>query len=418
MALPVRHLPVLQNWDCNGCTNCCREYRVPVSDEERQRIMAQGWDKDPDLGDFPLFLPVGPWWHRRYRLSEIGDHCIFLNEQGRCRIHEKFGAEAKPLACRLFPFVLVAAGDHWRVGLRYACPSAAANKGRVLEEHDSELSRYVAALEQRDGIEKAKLPPLPLQKGQQVDWPDLLRFVQALLALLRDRRDRVERRWRKCLTLAQLCRQARFEQIKGSRLVEFLNLVTSGLESDVPAAPSSVPAPTWVGRILFRLTLAIYLRRDHGPERGPAMRNRLSLSRAALAFARGSGMVPRVNRRLPETTFEQVEETLVPLGNAAEEVLERYYVTKVGSLQFCGPTNFGMGLWEGLESLALTVPLILWLTRAHVGVPQEEAVVRSLGVVDDHFGFNPLLGSYRQRFGLSILTRLGELPKLIAWYGR
>ena len=38
MPLPIRQLPVLQNWDCQGCGNCCREYRVYLSDDESPRI--------------------------------------------------------------------------------------------------------------------------------------------------------------------------------------------------------------------------------------------------------------------------------------------------------------------------------------------------------------------------------------------
>jgi len=40
MPWPVRHLPVVQNWDCHGCGECCREYEVHVTDAERQRLAA------------------------------------------------------------------------------------------------------------------------------------------------------------------------------------------------------------------------------------------------------------------------------------------------------------------------------------------------------------------------------------------
>src|SRR5947209_3661657 len=62
MSLPVRHLPVLQNWDCHLCGTCCKEYLVTVSDEERRRIEAQGWDQDAEIGDLPLFRKSGPSW--------------------------------------------------------------------------------------------------------------------------------------------------------------------------------------------------------------------------------------------------------------------------------------------------------------------------------------------------------------------
>src|SRR5262249_10900830 len=126
MSLPIRTLPVLQNWDCHVCGTCCKEYQVTVSDDERRRIEAQGWDRATDLGGLARFVRRGWLWMRRYTLNHGADgSCVFLSENGRCRIHERHGYEAKPLPCRLFPFVLVPTSDHWRVGMRFACPSAA-----------------------------------------------------------------------------------------------------------------------------------------------------------------------------------------------------------------------------------------------------------------------------------------------------
>jgi lysine-N-methylase len=417
MSLPVRPLPVVQSWDCHGCSNCCREYQISVTAEERQRIEAQGWGNDPDLGGLRLFVRTGPPWARHYRLNQRPDGaCIFLSSAGRCRIHERFGAAAKPFACRLYPFVLSPAGDHWRVGLRYTCPAAAASQGKPLTEFQGELASFTTELERRSGVPAAEIKPPPLQPSQPVAWPDLLRFVQALLALLRNREDRFAHRMRKCLALASLCRQARFDQVKGGRLVEFLNLVGMSLADEVPAEPEAV-APSWVSRILFRQALALYPRKDHGPDRS-RVRGRLGLVAAAWRFARGHGPVPRLHAWIPETTFEKAEQPAGPLSAAAEEVLERYYAVKVSSLQFCGAAYFGFPFWEGFEALALTLPVIFWLRRVLRDLPPEEAVVRAIGMVDRNYGFNRLLGMRRQRLGLKILTRQGELDKLITWYSR
>ena len=102
----------------------------------------------------------------------------------------------------------------------------------------------------------------------------------------------------------------------------------------------------------------------------------------------------------------------------AEQVLERYYAIKVGSLQFCGAASFGLPFWEGFEMLALTLPLVLWVSRLYRDRPREEAVVNALTVVDDHIGFNRVLASLRQRLSFRILARSGELSRLIAWYSR
>jgi lysine-N-methylase len=423
MAFPLYHLPVVQNWDCHVCGTCCKEYLVTVTDEERRRIESQGWRDDPEVGKLRLFRRHGPPWARRWTLNHrADDSCVFLDEQGRCRIHGRFGYETKPLACRLFPFVLVPVHDHWRVGMRFACPSAAANKGRPAPAHDKELQQFAAMLAEREGLggqpDGALVLPPRLRAGQRVSWPDLLRIVQQLLAILRNRRDRVERRLRKCLALADLCRQARLDRLQGGRVGEFLNLVSSGLDGEVPAEPVSLAPPSSLGRMLFRQAAAIYTRKDHGPNRGLAKQGRVALIGAAWRFARGAGPVPAMHAWIPETTFEALEAPAGPLPAEAEELLERYYVLKVGALQFCGPAYFGVPFWEGLESLAVTLPILLWVARAFAPLPRGEAVTKALSIVDDHFGFNRVLGTARQRLSFRILARRGELARLIAWYSR
>jgi len=418
MPLPVRHLPVLQNWDCQGCANCCHEYRIFVSDAERERIVAQHWSPE-ELAGLPALVTEGRGSAAGWRLNHRADGaCVFLGDTGRCRIHERFGGDAKPLACRVYPFVLVPVGDHWRVSLRYTCPAAAAGQGRAFGEHAAELRAYATEIEQseKQGHQQVMLPLL--QGSQSIAWPDLLRFTDAILRLLQDRGDSIALRWRKCLALAALCRRARFEQVKGTRLAEFLTLVTAGLEGEVARDPSNVPSPSWVGRVLFRLALAAHVRKDHGRDRGPETGSRVSLLRAAWAFARGQGRVPRLHGLMPTTTFAALEQPIGPLTDAAEAVLERYYTVKVSSLQFCGPVNFGMSFWDGLDALALTLPAILWITRALQDLPREEAVIRALQVVDHPFGYSPLLGARRMRFSLGLMAKRGELEKLIAWYSR
>src|ERR671923_280380 len=84
MPLPVRPLPVLQNWDCPGCTACCRQYHVSVTPEERARIEGQGWDEDPDLAGVPLFVRTGGWFSTGYRLNHRPDGaCVFVGRGGQ-----------------------------------------------------------------------------------------------------------------------------------------------------------------------------------------------------------------------------------------------------------------------------------------------------------------------------------------------
>ena len=151
---------------------------------------------------------------------------------------------------------------------------------------------------------------------------------------------------------------------------------------------------------------------------GPMKHSRLALTRAAWRFARGTGTVPRGHAWIPDITFEQLEQPAGPLPDDAEKALERYYTLKIESVQVLGPTNFGLPLWEGLESLVLTYPVMMWVARAQAGLSRLDAVIRAITMVDHNFGFNPLLGTQRQRLSLGILASRGELAKLVGWYSR
>jgi len=415
MPLPVRSLPVAQNWDCRGCAACCRSYSIPVSADERERIEAQGWD----LGT-PLFDARGTTLNHR-----PDGACVFLGEGDRCRIHAKFGAAAKPLACRVYPFLLVPAGDHWRVGLRFACPSAAADDGRPLDQHLPEVREYAALLEENEPAAKTQPPP-PLRAGTSVSWDDVLRIVGVIAEMLGEADVSLERRWRNVLTLTALADGLTFDgggsakkAITGGRLSELFQVLSeTAAEETLPA--DQLPRPGRAGRLVFRQVLAVYARKDHGAERGTAQRSAFGRIAAAVRFARGSGRVPKLHARLPEVPFSAGEEPFGPLPAESDALLTRYYRLKVQSLQFCGPTNFGVPFWEGLRSLALTFPVAMWLARVFAagGEGKPAAVERAVRVTDDNFGFNRLLGMGRQKFALRLLAARDDLPRLAAWYGQ
>jgi lysine-N-methylase len=428
MALPVRSLPVIQNWDCQGCTACCRQYHVAVSDEERARIEAQGWDKEPDLAGVSLFVRTGGWFSSpSYRLNHTPDGaCVFLGPDNRCRIHVKHGPAAKPLPCRIYPYELVPAGDHWNLGVRFACPSAAENKGRPLSDHLAEAREYAAALEARAAGPVA-LPPPPLQGSQQVSWGDFGRIVAALSKIMADDEDTVERRWRKVLFVVSMMRMSSYDgggdpkkAVTGGLFGDVLRVLSEAAEDEEPIEPDEVAPPGWVGRMVFRPLAALYARKDNGPDRGPAQSNFVSRFFSAVRFARGKGHIPRTHAAIPSVAFDAAEKPFGELSERAESLLVRWARVKLESGQFCGPTNFHLPVWDGLESLAVAFASAMWLARALAagGRPADDAVLQAVRIVDDNFGFNPLLGGARQKFGIRLLAKRGELPKLVAWYGR
>lgn len=416
MPLPVRSLPTVQSWDCHACTNCCRTYHVRVSETERERIRTQGWTAAELDGREPIV------WDRQlgeFRLNHTPEGtCVFLGADDRCRIHAKFGESTKPTACQVFPLVLVPAGDHWRVGIRYACPSAAANKGRPLAEH-AEMARNAAQLLEAD----AKFPPTPelpqLRRGTTVPWPIALRLIEGIDELLADADTPIECRLRQVLAFAGMCKPATFTTLTGEMFDDFVEVMTGAATEEVPSPTEAISPPTWVGRMLFRPILALYARKDHGPEAGVAKRGRLTRIRAAWKFARGKGTIPKLHAKIADLTFADVEKPSGKLGPDAEALLTRYFRVKVQSGQFFGRTNYGFPFWDGLETLLLTFPVILWLSRAFAGTrSRDTAIEDAIRAVDDNFGYHPLLGSARQAWATRTLSDRGELTRLIAWYAR
>ena len=258
-------------------------------------------------------------------------------------------------------------------------------------------------------------------------WNDLFRIIAAISKVLANTDDTIERRWRKVLFLVATLRQAKFDgggdpekAVTGDRLSELLHILTEAAEDDVPQLADQMPRPGWVGRMVFRPIVALYYRKDTGPDRGSAQVGLLGRLFSGIQFARGKGSVPRVHAAIPVATFADTDKPLGKLSERAVSMLTRWAQVKVESGQFCGPTNFGLGVWDGLESLAMTFPAAMWLARLLVagGRASDEAIALAVRIVDDNFGFNKLLGSARQKFALRLLAARGELPKLIAWYGR
>ena len=221
MSFPLRNLPVMQNWDCHSCSDCCRIEAV-ITDEEKHRIEALDLANDPEVAPKPWFAPAGRG-SKKWKLTHRPDGgCVFLTTGNRCRLQERFGADVKPFVCRLFPFVLIPAGNHWRVGMRFSCPSAAANSGRPVADAEKDLVHLSRLLEQHVGRSADSAPPPLLQAGQQLSWPDVCRVVQVLVEIVQDRGDRLERRLRKCLAVARVCGQTQLDGLQGNQLSKYL----------------------------------------------------------------------------------------------------------------------------------------------------------------------------------------------------
>ena len=105
-------------------------------------------------------------------------------------------------------------------------------------------------------------------------------------------------------------------------------------------------------------------------------------------------------------------------GEASDNLLSRYFRVKLESGQFCGPTNFGHTYWDGLSSLLLVYPTVMWAARVMQAGGVSDPVTRALRMVDENYGYSRFLAGGRVRWILQTLGERNELAKLIAWYSR
>ncbi len=220
MRSKLHTLPIIEQWDCHLCTACCRDTTIQLNADDLQRLEQQRWDKHPEYR--------GVRFVRRSFLlggAAVLNHradgcCVFLTEAGRCRIHEVFGADAKPFMCRLFPLQVVKTDREALATVVRSCPSAAADRGRPVGEHLGFLKRLVG---DADASVTAAAPPIVGRT--QRSWDDFYCVAGAVERIVADDRLPLVRRLvhgvRFCNLLAQ-CKWKRVETAAVSELVEVL----------------------------------------------------------------------------------------------------------------------------------------------------------------------------------------------------
>src|SRR5215470_13972558 len=141
MSGKLRTLPIVEQWDCHGCTACCRETTIQLNAEDLAKLQSQQWERRSGFEGVQTVWRSFLLGGAKVLAHKADGSCVFLTDAGRCRIHELFGAEAKPLMCRQFPFQVVRTDrDAW-VTVARTCPSAAADRGQPVAEYLSGLKR-------------------------------------------------------------------------------------------------------------------------------------------------------------------------------------------------------------------------------------------------------------------------------------
>jgi lysine-N-methylase len=415
VTLPIKPLPVIERWDCHQCGVCCRGSIVPLSEEDVARLKSQNWDQHADFRGTPVMVRES-WLGHDYRLAQRDDgRCVFLTDEGLCRIHKELGFEAKPLVCRMFPLQIVPRDNVAYVTIRRACPSAAADKGRPVAEQ-LDFARQLAR--ERHLADAAPTSP-PIKPGENRGWPAAKRLLQSLQRLLVDERFPMVRRLVHALVVCRLLENARTKGLDDDRLSELVEVLEQNAAGEVGDLFGERTRPSGAAAVLFRQTAAEFVRLHPRFIARPSWRERWRLISAAWSFARGRGNVPRLVSVLPETTFEQLEEPLGALDPAVYQPLNRMFETTAVSWSYALANRGGWSIIESARMLALNYPIALWLLRwiSAGRKPLETDMTEIITTLDRGQGFAPLAGA-KQRRRVRLLAQLEELERLVVWYGR
>ena len=406
-------MPTGQNWSCHGCSDCCRGgLLITVLPEDKRRIEQQNWTLAAGVDPAGMIVPGINY----QRLGHKPDgSCVFLDEAGRCRIHAKFGEAAKPLACRLYPFAIHPAGKKLLVGLRFSCPSAAANRGKPMAEHTADVAKLVRLFLPDDALE---IPPPAVAGTPGLDWPDFLRFTRWLDVTLAPSDVPIALKLLRALQWLGAVEKGKLDQVAGDSADEILEALVQSSVKKVPSLPEEPEKPSAFGRLFLRLLVLEHARIVKVADADVRSTHRWKMLAAAFRFARSSGHTPALRKELKSVKFADIERPFNALSADAEALLTRYFQVKVQSLHFCGMAFFNRPLIEGFRNLALLYSVILWLARwLAVSAGRAELtdadVLRAVSLVDYHYSYSPYL-SWRTR----LLQQRNDIIRLCAWYAR
>ncbi len=414
MSLPIVLLKNEEKWDCHQCGFCCRGSIIPLSKVDAEQLNKQKWDEQPEYRGHFLVGDRGA--ESGYRLAHQADgSCIFLSEEGLCRIHTKFGLAAKPTVCQVFPLQLIAHEKEAVLTVRRACPSAAADLGQATTSQLPFIEQLV-----RDNRLKADASAPPILKAGEIrNWKTIRSVLESVGTLLQDERYPPVRRLVHALQFASLLQAAKTKSLSDAQIVELAQtLAELAPEESKPFFDDRHP-PKGYSKILFRLA-AIYFARLHPEVRLKSNWSaRLQLMKTAWKLIRGTGQTPTIDQRYPVAHMDDLEK---PLGVLRPDVyipLARFIETNSASLMYAISDRQDWSVVDSIRGLAIRFPVALWLLRwlSHGREPTVQDMLYIICTLDRSQGYQPLSGAYHQS-RLKMLAANGELERLVVWYAR
>lgn len=413
ISLPILTLAVReQRYSCHGCGNCCRDFTVQLRESDLRKLREQDWESK--VGG-PVTLEFRGVQYLRQR--EDGG-CVFLMDDGLCRIHKEFGFAAKPIACQLFPFHLTPGNKGIVGGLNFACQSVLENKGAELRSHSSELRRMAGELEE---LRTPSQPPMLAQRlrASAEEEQSLIEHIDDFLSRsdidLPSRIDALA--W-----IAQSLAKAKLENVRDDRFNDLLDVLFGAMPDELEHHPIDPPT----GRQMRMLRQAVFARTED-PKLGLiAKQGRLRITLAQLSrnrrFKSGRGVSPRIGEGWSSVDLRavnDVEPASAPDQAAMiDDLMTRWMRATVLGGRTWGAGYYGWSMIDGLQAMILNAACVGWLARLHAGGANRELLTienvrAALGRVDRTAGRAKWLGTSAERLRLAFLNMDDGLRRVI-----
>ena len=151
--------PSRYNFVCKQCGRCCSAGGDIVCDTETLSKL----DSLVDKGELP---PRSEWLDEKDGLPVLGKNnnsCVFLGDDNKCTLHDKWGSQYKPIVCRAYPYVFSPRENHWRCGYQFTCTAIREHlleTGEVITEHghDEEIESIKEIFSIRSKVKDDGLP--------------------------------------------------------------------------------------------------------------------------------------------------------------------------------------------------------------------------------------------------------------------
>ncbi len=410
-----------QQFGCRGCTRCCRELVVHLTRGDREKIDRQKWggriEGEP-------YIRLG----RNYVLSHrAAGGCIFLADDGRCRIHAEFGPTEKPLACQLYPFTLERAGDGVYASIRLDCPTAARSDGPPIATHKSDVKRLTdEAIEQGVIAVGGGASTVELGQGTRIGVRAVDRLIERLDRWVSAPSQPIEKRLGGLCELVRTLNAAKLARMDEESAGDLADLLAGGLpELAAEHASKQLAPPTARQLSLFRQS--VYSHTEQATFKQivaplmQAMRMRWDQLRRARRMSGGSGATPALRGIEGSAEFAAVDRVT---GSAADfgAVVGRYLSSRIQGRTVFGGGYYGWSIVDGLSALVLSTACAGWLARCAAAARGSEQFTRedvelAVGIVDRAGGRAPELGAKSAKLRLRYLSEDDGVARLVRRYG-